>query len=137
MTLVEATLRASLTEIAAWTVRDVDHLCDVRAQLQQRLTAAVDADEGRQEGRGLDRIVLVASELATNAVRYGSRPVTLRLLQQGSTFAVDVVDHRPDAPPVEGTSGAGGRGLVVAARAAAAVGWFRTRSTKHVWARFA
>lgn len=135
MMLVEAAPRGTLAEVAAWTVRDVDEVSDVRGKLQQRLAALTGAADGREA----DRIVLVASELVTNAVRYGSQPVTLRLLQQGATIAVDVVDHRPDLPPVEGTAGGGGGGLglVLAARAAAAVGWFRTRSAKHVWAQFA
>ncbi|PRZ09573.1 anti-sigma regulatory factor (Ser/Thr protein kinase) [Isoptericola sp. CG 20/1183] len=143
MTLVEALPEATLTEVAAWTVRDLDHVSDVRAGLQETLvalTAAAGADPpGGAGGPALDRIVLVASELVTNAVRYGSQPVTLRLLQHGATLAVDVVDHRPDLPPVPGTggSGEGGLGLLLAARAAAGIGWFRSQGAKHVWAQFA
>lgn len=139
MTLPEAAPPAAMTEVGAWTVRDVDDVSDVRAMLQERLGALCAADPRPLDAKAQDRIVLVASELATNAVRYGSQPVVLRLLQHGSAFAVDVVDHRPDAPPVVGAGGAGtgGFGLLLAARAAASLGWFRAQDAKHVWAGFA
>jgi anti-sigma regulatory factor (Ser/Thr protein kinase) len=139
VTLLEAAPPAALAEVDAWTVRDVDDVSHVRARLQERLAALSAAAPRPVDGKAQDRIVLVASELATNAVRYGSQPVVLRLLQHGSTFAVDVVDHRPDAPPVVGTGGAGtgGFGLLLAARAAAGLGWFRAQDAKHVWAQFA
>lgn len=133
MTLIEASPPAELTEIGAWTVRGVDDVANVRAELQ-RAISRTDAHDASP-----DRIVLVASELATNAVRYGSEPVTVRLLFDGASLVVDVVDHRPDAPPVVAASGTGdgGFGLVLAGRAAAALGWCRSARTKHVWAQFA
>jgi anti-sigma regulatory factor (Ser/Thr protein kinase) len=133
MTLLEAAPPAELTEIGAWTVRGVDDVATVRAELQRAITATGAHDASH------DRIILVASELATNAVRHGSQPVRVRLLFAGTSVVVDVVDHRPDAPPVVGTSGAGtgGFGLVLAARAAAVLGWSRSARTKHVWAQFA
>ncbi|AEG43284.1 ATP-binding protein [Isoptericola variabilis] len=137
MTLLEAAPPAELTEVEAWTVCGVDDVAHVRARLEDALAAA---PGGRVlDAKARDRIILVASELATNAVRHGSQPVTLRLLGHGSTFVVDVVDHRPDAPPVVGTAGAGtgGFGLILAARAAKGLGWFRAQGAKHVWAQFA
>jgi anti-sigma regulatory factor (Ser/Thr protein kinase) len=133
MTLVEAAPPAELIEIGAWTVRGVDDVANVRALLQQAISATQVHDASH------DRVILVASELATNAVRHGSEPVTVRLLCDGTSLAVDVVDHRPDAPPVVGkpSGGTGGFGLLLAARAAAALGWSRSARTKHVWAQFA
>lgn len=139
MTLPEAAPPAALTEVDAWTVRDVEDVARVRRLLEEALVAAAEPAGDAVDDEARDRIVLVASELATNGVRHGTHPVTLRLLRHGSTVAVDVVDHRPDAPPVvsAGGAGTGGFGLILADRAAAALGWFRAQGAKHVWAQFA
>jgi anti-sigma regulatory factor (Ser/Thr protein kinase) len=137
VTLLEAAPPAVLTEVEAWSVRDVQDVARVRGLLQEALDAAEPVQES-VDSTARDRIVLVASELATNGVRHGRQPVTLRLLRHGSTVAVDVVDHRPDVPPVvRAGGGSGGFGLVLADRAAAALGWFRVHGAKHVWAQFA
>ncbi len=137
MTLVESAPPAVLTEVDAWNVRDVEDVARVRGLLQEALDTAEHAKQPVDD-QARDRIVLVASELATNGVRHGRQPVTLRLLRHGSTVAVDVVDHRPDAPPVvRDGGGAGGFGLILAERTAAAIGWFRLHGAKHVWAQFA
>ncbi|WP_159791880.1 ATP-binding protein [Puerhibacterium puerhi] len=137
MRLVELAPPATLTEVARWTIRSVDDLSSVRSYL---LTALRDAT-GEDDGPELERIVLVASELATNALRHGSPPFAVRLLCDEGTATVDVVDHRPDVPPVIATHrepGAGGFGLKLARRAASELGWFRDgNDEKHVWARFA
>jgi anti-sigma regulatory factor (Ser/Thr protein kinase) len=137
VTLVELTPPATLTEVARWTIRSVDDLSSVRSYL---LTALRDTT-GEGEGPELERIVLVASELATNALRHGSPPFAVRLLCDEGVATVDVVDHRPDVPPViaaHRAPGAGGFGLKLARRAASELGWFRDdNDEKHVWALFA
>lgn len=137
MTLVELAPPATLTEVARWTIRSVDDLSGVRSHLLSVLEDCT----GEGEGPELERIVLVASELATNALRHGSPPFAVRLLCDEGTATVDVVDHRPDVPPVIATPrapGAGGFGLRLARRAASELGWFRDgNDEKHVWARFA
>jgi anti-sigma regulatory factor (Ser/Thr protein kinase) len=137
VTLVELAPPATLTEVARWTIRSVDDLSSVRSHLLAALSGAT----GEGEGPELERIVLVASELATNALRHGSPPFAVRLLCDEGTATVDVVDHRPDVPPVIATPrepGAGGFGLKLARRAASELGWFRDgNDEKHVWARFA
>lgn len=128
MTLVEAAPPQG-TAIRSWVVGSVDDLPVVRAEIQ----AALDLPDA-------GRIVLVASELVTNALRHGRPPVTVRLLRDGEGATLDVVDRLPDIPPVvagERPPGTGGFGLLLAGRAAHDVGWWRCGdSEKHVWARF-
>ncbi|PZR52629.1 ATP-binding protein [Xylanimonas oleitrophica] len=151
MTLAEALPPPELTEVARWTIRSVDDLAMVRAALQAALQDPVEAPAGGSGGTTavvlgtvaqaeIQRIVLVASELATNALRHGSPPFSVRLLRDESSATVDVVDHRPDVPPVlaaRRAPGAGGFGLQLARRVSREVGWFRSGDDeKHVWACF-
>lgn len=47
----------------------------------------------------LDDLQLLASELVTNAVRYGKHPVTVRLITRGSTLRLEVTDgNAADVP---------------------------------------
>lgn len=143
MTLIEAAPPSGMTEIRSWTVGSVDDVALVRAELEFALEEARRVEQRSADtevGAVADRIVLVASELATNGVRHGGPPVLVRLLRGGGVTAVDVVDHNPDDPPVLVTDRArgGGFGLVLARRACRALGWFRADAdTKHVWAQFA
>lgn len=138
MTLVELAPPATLTEVARWTIRSVDDLSGVRSHLLTRLQDRL--PQGENAAAELERIVLVASELATNALRHGSPPFAVRLLCEEGAATVDVVDHRPDVPPVIASHrapGAGGFGLKLARRAANQLAWFRAGDDeKHVWARF-
>lgn len=137
--LVEIAPPAGLREVCRWTIGSVDELATVRAALHAALQDEPCA--GATSALEVERIVLVASELATNALRHGSPPFAVRLLCDEGTTAVDVVDHRPDCPPViagRRAPGAGGFGLHLARRAARELGWFRSGADeKHVWAWFA
>lgn len=87
-----------------------------------------------------ESVILVASELATNALSYAGLPATVRLLERDGEYLIEVVDPAPDRAPVPvggGPTGQGGFGLLLVARLADEVGWFRTATAKHVWARFA
>lgn len=143
MTLVEAPLPSVPAEVRSWTLASLDDLATVRAELEATLPVGAGASQPRTDDVNpslIQRIVLVASELATNALRHGSPPVTLRLLRDGDAATIDVVDCNPDAPPVLAAGrapGAGGFGLLLAHRAAQELGWFRAGDDqKHVWATF-
>jgi anti-sigma regulatory factor (Ser/Thr protein kinase) len=91
----------------------------------------------------LDRVpgnmVLVASELASNALQHGRPPTSLTLSTDGQEYLLDVCDSDVHTAPVvagERPSGAGGFGLVIARRLSQDVGWYTTHDTKHVWAIF-
>jgi anti-sigma regulatory factor (Ser/Thr protein kinase) len=85
-----------------------------------------------------ERLELVATELTGNALRHGSPPVTVRLLQADDCYVVDVTDCAADRPPepagARRDTGAGGRGLHIVRSLSAQVGWYATGDTKHVWA---
>ena len=107
-------------EIGSWRLETLGDLAELRAGLHHTLTGTP-LPPDRHLDAAPERIVLVASELATNALRHGMPPARLRLLSDGREFVVDVVDHSPDDPPVIGghrPPGAGGFGLLLARRAA-------------------
>lgn len=84
-----------------------------------------------------DMATLLVSELVTNALRYASGPIGLRLEreQDGDALLVEVSDPLPD-PPLErpaGTDDEGGRGLQLVARSASRWGTRRGRTGKTVW----
>ncbi|WP_205687476.1 ATP-binding protein [Cellulomonas endophytica] len=128
----------TFVEVHRWELTTLEELARLRGELLGRITAV------GTEPRDLDDVprnmVLVASELATNALRHGRPPTVVRLLSDGSGFALDVADHDVVSIPVlagERRPGAGGFGLLIARRLAQDVGWYTRTETKHVWAAFA
>jgi len=139
VSVAHAAVPPGFVEIGAWPLRGLTDLAALRQGLHHMLTGGPLPQDRALEATP-ERIVLVASELATNALRHGLPPTRVRLLSDGRELVVDVVDHSPDVPPVVAgrrSPGAGGFGLVLAQRAATCVGWCRTGTgEKHVWARF-
>jgi anti-sigma regulatory factor (Ser/Thr protein kinase) len=85
-------------------------------------------------------LVLVASELAANAVRHGAAPMSLLLDQRPDRIRVTVVNHGegPDPRVLTAHPDAGhGRGLAMVESLADAVGWSREGDRLEVWAEFA
>jgi anti-sigma regulatory factor (Ser/Thr protein kinase) len=84
-------------------------------------------------------MAVVATELATNALRHGLPPTEVRLLRDHDRLIIDVADHDMAAAPVldeDRPLGAGGLGLQLAREFAVDVGWYLSDLTKHVWAGF-
>ncbi|MEV0096096.1 ATP-binding protein [Streptomyces sp. NPDC050738] len=83
-----------------------------------------------------DVAVLLVSELVTNALRYASGPIGVRLVRlDHGVLLVEVSDPLPD-PPRERTSGPddeGGRGLQLVACSAQRWGTRKGRTGKTVW----
>ncbi|WP_129337964.1 ATP-binding protein [Cellulomonas endophytica] len=123
------------TPVGSWRVGSARDLTSMRAGLLEALAAA--APDG---GHALDEhVVLVASELATNALRHGAPPAHVRLLSGRGALVLEVADGDTERVPVlagRRTAGAGGFGLVIAERVARDVGWYRASGAKHVWALF-
>ncbi|QFU97848.1 hypothetical protein KDY119_01354 [Luteimicrobium xylanilyticum] len=136
MTIATRTAPAPFREIGAWELDTLADLARARAGLREQL------EEGVLAGRpavDVERLVIAASELATNALRHGRKPARLRLLADASGYLVDAVDHAADSPPsvaVGRDPGQGGFGLVLVQRLAQDVGSYVTGQDKHVWARF-
>ncbi|MEV0279962.1 ATP-binding protein [Streptomyces sp. NPDC050610] len=94
-----------------------------------------------RSGDAVDAAMLVVSELATNAVRYGALgerefEVAVTVLDDGSCF-VEVTDaeRRSPVPRVAGDEDESGRGLHLVEAVAETWGvWHRGRLGKTVWA---
>ncbi|MFJ4189443.1 ATP-binding protein [Kitasatospora sp. NPDC089509] len=84
-------------------------------------------------------VLLILTELLTNAIRHGSGPgdvVVVRVDEQGGICQVEVEDSRPDRllPDDFMACGEHGRGLILVDDLALAVGVAATATTKKVWA---
>ncbi|MFI7596275.1 ATP-binding protein [Actinoplanes sp. NPDC049681] len=138
MANISAQSPPSMTELQHWVLDSPRQLKILRANLHRALTGEVLA-----EGAALDevpeKVVLVATELATNALRHGLPPTIVRLGRAGDRFYLDVADHSPDSVPeyAEGRPlGQGGLGLQLAQKFSLEMGWYVEGNTKHVWAEF-
>jgi len=121
------------SEICRWTLATFEDLRGLRADLR----AAVDVAAAGPDV--IDRMTVVANELATNALRHGLPPTVVRLLREGDRLIIDVSDHDREAEPHLAENrplGGGGLGLQLTRTFAIDVGWYATALTKHVWASF-
>ena len=111
-------------------------LARLRRRLRQETTGSPTvADPGNDHWA--ERLVLIADELTSNALRHGGGPVATALCRTGNEWLVSVSDRSPDVPPVpaEGRDPAqGGHGLYLIAQLAVRHGWFPHHGTKTVWA---
>ncbi|MCT9003564.1 SpoIIE family protein phosphatase [Streptomyces rhizosphaerihabitans] len=121
------TLRPSL--VATWDLPvDPSAVATARARTRRQLTEW-----------NLDELLLttelIVSELATNAVRYGTPPIILRLINGGRTLTFEVSDSSPVSPHLRHaqTSDEGGRGLFICAELAQNWGVRFSDSGKTIW----
>ncbi|MCT9004644.1 SpoIIE family protein phosphatase [Streptomyces rhizosphaerihabitans] len=78
---------------------------------------------------------LIVSELATNAIRYGTPPITLRLINSGRTLTFEISDSSPVSPHLRHaqTTDEGGRGLFICAELAQNWGVRFSDNSKTIW----
>ena len=82
-----------------------------------------------------DDVLLVFSELVTNAVRHAGGADRIVLEHTGPVVTVAVHDANHQVPEMCSHSGArGGFGLRIVDQLAIACGWMGTATGKHVWA---
>ncbi|AGL13667.1 ATP-binding protein [Actinoplanes sp. N902-109] len=127
-----------MTELRRWTLDSPAELKTLRASLHKALTGEV-LPHGTPLDEVPEKVVLVATELATNALRHGLPPTTVRLGRNGDRFVLDVADHAPNAVPKYSPGreiGKGGLGLQLARQFALEIGWYAESDVKHVWAEF-
>ena len=126
------------SELERWVLDSPEDLRGLRASLREALNR-----HGLVQGEDLDEVphlvVLVATELASNALRHGRPPTIITLLATDDRFLLDVADHDvrtvPELTDISPTD-SGGRGLFLAQSVSLDVGWYATEKTKNIWASF-
>ncbi|MFD8984532.1 SpoIIE family protein phosphatase [Streptomyces sp. NPDC059564] len=127
--LVARTNALPADRIAAWDMAaDPARVSDVRAAAMEQLSRW-----GLEESAFATELLL--SELVTNAVRYGSEPIRVRLIH-GRSLICEVHDGSSTAPRMRyaASTDEGGRGLFLVAQLAQAWGTRYTTSGKVIWA---
>ena len=138
MSILSAAHPPPAAEIKTWVLDTPGGLKLLRASLYKALTGR-DFPRDAQLDDVPEKLVLVATELATNALRHGLPPTIVRLGRAGDCFILDVADHEPQMPPEYAQDrgpGEGGLGLFLARKLALDIGWYVLDGTKHVWAQF-
>lgn len=125
-------------EVDTWVLDSTAELSALRAAVHRAITDDEIPGEATLPGVP-EKMVLVASELATNALRHAAPPTVVQLAHARSEYLLDVADHDPGTPPVvvsDRPAGGGGLGLQLAQQLSVDVGWYTSGDAKHVWATF-
>ncbi len=125
--------------LTVWEIRLPTDLATVRtAMCMQAKEHSPEADRhGPLLASAAERLGLVFSELATNALRHGSHPVTATLARTGTGWLITVSDGGTEQRPTlrdPQPHRPGGHGLRLVLRLSRDVGWYRLGALKHVWA---
>jgi hypothetical protein len=131
-----ARLPSGFDELWCEELGSTSALARLRRRLRTETTGHPDvADPSRDHWS--ERLVLIADELTSNALRHGGGPVATALCRTGDEWLVSVSDRSPDVPPVPATGrdpALGGHGLYLIADLAVRHGWYAHRGIKTVWA---
>lgn len=130
---------ARFAPVRVWMLTETADLARVRGELLEAIIS-VHADDRDTIEAIPKRMVLVASELATNAMTHGLPPTIVRLLFSGREFLLEVADHGLSSVPCvagQRAAGLGGFGLQIVRNLSRDFGWYATERGKHVWAVFA
>jgi len=85
----------------------------------------------------VERAILVIDEMASNAVRHGSAPAVLQILDEQAAWMILAIDSAPDRlpePAIDRPAGEGGYGLYVIADQTSSHGVHCEDDRKLVWA---
>ena len=133
-----APLPAHFQTKRTWVLDSTEGLGELRGSLFEELTGETFLTSSTLDDIP-EKMVLVVSELATNALRHGKPPTIVTLMANVHEQLLDVADHDVASAPqiARGREiGEGGFGLVLAHQLALDVGWYVTGPAKHIWARF-
>jgi serine/threonine-protein kinase RsbW len=125
--------------VQEWTINSVSELYQLRTALFTTM-AGLRMPEGGALDAVPDKIAVVATELATNALTHGGSQTRVSLRRAERAFILDVTDQLTSSLPhlkPPDASRAGGLGLLIATRFSRSLGWYIENHTKHVWAEVA
>ncbi|MEU9479063.1 SpoIIE family protein phosphatase [Streptomyces sp. NPDC048191] len=117
-------------QVATWDIpADPALVAPIRKQVVEQL-------DGWRLSEAAFTAELVVSELVTNAIRYGSHPIRLRLIHDATTLICEVSDTSHTAPHLRRakTFDEGGRGLLLVAQLTQRWGSRHTPEGKTIWA---
>jgi two-component sensor histidine kinase len=124
------------TEIWHQELDSLAQLVHLRSRLRAELTGNATVAHPERE-HWSERMVLVADELASNALRHGAPPASATLSRSGDQWLIAISDSAGDVPPqpAEGRDpGRGGFGLYLVADLAQRHGWWAAGHRKVLWA---
>ena len=131
-----APLPSGFRELWCQHLHSLAELARMRARLRATLTGSPTVERPERE-HWSERLVLVADELASNALRHGSAPIAAALSHARGRWLLTVRDSSLDVPPMPARGrdpGLGGFGLYLVADLSARHGWSCERGAKTVWA---
>ncbi|MDD9207905.1 ATP-binding protein [Georgenia sp. 10Sc9-8] len=126
--------------VGSWHIEDASELNSLRSAARKAVHRWRRKNPGGSDDHLAEqRLLLVVSELATNALKYGSEPISVDLHRVDDGWLVDTLDGNGTQPPVQYPPERGriGRnGLLIIERASTTWGWYRDPADdrlKHVW----
>ena len=131
-----ARLPQGFRELWCQELHSLRQLSTLRARLRATLTGSATVVEPERE-HWSERLVLIADELTSNALRHGAPPIATALSRQADRWMVAVKDSSAQVPPTpaEGRDpGLGGFGLYLVADLSVHHGFVLERGAKSVWA---
>lgn len=132
-----ARLPHGFTELWCQDLTSLSELATLRQRLRSSTTGRTTVERPETE-QWSERLVLIADELASNALRHGGAPVAAALSQAGDEWLIAVSDSAPGVPPTPAQGrdpGKGGFGLYLVADLSVRHGWTTAgRGKKTAWA---
>lgn len=123
-------------ELWCQQISSLAELAGLRARLRLTMTGSSVVRDPRLE-HWSERVVLIADELTSNALRHGGSPVATALGRTGHQWLISVSDTSTEVPPTPAVGrdpGLGGFGLYLVADLSTGHGWCIARGNKTVWA---
>jgi two-component sensor histidine kinase len=132
-----ARLPHGFSELWCQELTSLGELAQLRSRLRVSMTGSATV-EHPAEDHWSERLVLIADELASNALRHGGGPVAAALSRDSDRWLIAVSDSSADVPPTPAQGrdpGKGGFGLYLVADLSVRHGWTTTgRGQKTAWA---